>query len=259
MPDAFYVADGDTFVSTEWTRGPWDARAQHAGPPAALVGRAFERLEPDEGFQVARFTMEILRPIPIARLRIDAKPVRTGRRVQYAQAIVTADDVEVARASAWRIRTSVEPMPSTPDETPPFAGPAESPILPPVPVEAPESYFGAMEWRYARGTFTEPGPASVWMRMQKALVEDEPIAPLSRVLAAADSGNGISAVLDFQSHLFINTDLSVHLFRMPEGEWVCIDAQTRQDANGIGVAQSIIWDERHRIGAGAQSLLISPR
>ena len=258
MPDAFYVADGDAFVSTEWTRGPWDARAQHAGPPAALVGRAFEQLDP-AGFQVARFTMEILRPIPIARLHIEAKPVRTGRRVQYAQAVLSADDVEVARASAWRIRTSDEPMPATPNEAPPFAGPLDSLDLPPVPVEAPESYFGAMEWRYARGTFTEPGPASVWMRMRKPLVQGEPIAPLSRVLAAADSGNGISAVLDFQTHLFINTDLTVHLFRMPHGEWVCIDAETRQDENGIGVAQSIIWDEQHRLGAGAQSLLISPR
>ena len=258
MPDAFYVADGDAFVSTEWTRGPWDARAQHAGPPAALVGRAIEQLEP-AGFQVARFTMEILRPIPIARLTVQAEPVRTGRRVQYAHAAVKADDVEVARASAWRIRTSSEPMPSTPDEAPAFAGPAESLELPPVPVEAPESYFGAMEWRYARGTFTEPGPASVWMRLRMPLVEGEPITPLSRVLAAADSGNGISAVLDFQSHLFINTDLSVHLFRMPEGEWVCIDAETRQDASGIGVAQSTIWDEHHRLGTGAQSLLISPR
>ena len=82
MPDAFYVADGDAFVSTEWTRGPWDARAQHAGPPAALIGRAFEQLDP-AGFQVARFTMEILRPIPIARLHIEAKPVRTGRRVFF--------------------------------------------------------------------------------------------------------------------------------------------------------------------------------
>ena len=124
---------------------------------------------------------------------------------------------------------------------------------------APESYFGAMEWRYARGTFVERGPASVWMRMRMPLVEGEPISPLSRVLSAADSGNGISAELDFRTDLFINTDLTVHLFRMPEGEWVCIDAQTRQDANGIGVAQSVIWDEHRRIGAGAQALLIGSR
>jgi len=258
MPDAFYIADGDSFVSTEWTRGPWDARAQHAGPPAALVGRAFERLDPP-GFQVARLTMEILKPIPIETLHVDAQPVRTGRRVQYVTATLTSGGVEIARASAWRIRTSDEPTPATPAEAPPFAGPGDSPELPAVPVEAPESYFGAMEWRYARGTFTDPGPASVWMRMRMPLVEGESIEPLSRVLSAADSGNGISAVLDFRTHLFINTDLTVHLFRMPEGEWVCIDAETRQDANGIGVAQSVIWDEHHRIGAGAQTLLVAAR
>ncbi|HEV2686687.1 MAG TPA: acyl-CoA thioesterase domain-containing protein, partial [Actinomycetota bacterium] len=133
MPDAFYVADGDGFVSTEWTRGPWDARAQHAGPPSALVGRAFEQLDP-AGFQVARFTMEILRPIPIATLEIEVQPIRTGRRVQYLQASLKSDGNEVARASAWRIRTSDEPMPATPDEEPPFAGPSESPELPQVPV-----------------------------------------------------------------------------------------------------------------------------
>lgn len=257
MPDAFYVADGDAFVSTEWTRGPWDPRAQHAGPPAALVGRAIEQLDP-AGFQVARFTMEILKPIPIARLTVDVDPVRTGRRVQYVQASLTSEGTEVARASAWRIRTSEDPMPATPVERPPFAGPAESQEIPPDP-DAGLGYFGAMAWRYARGSWAERGSSSVWMRMRVPLVEGEPIAPLSRVLSAADSGNGVSAVLDFRTHLFINTELTVHLMRMPEGEWVCIDAETRQDANGIGVAQSVIWDEQHRLGAGAQALLVGPR
>src|SRR5207302_8719422 len=128
-------------------------------------------------------------------------PVRTGGRVQYVQASLTAEGVEVARASSWRIRTSEEPMPATPVEAPPFAGPLESAEMPP---QDPEpSYFGAMEWRYARGNFTEAGPASVWMRMRVPLVEGEPIAPLSRVLSAADSGNGISALLDFRTHLFM--------------------------------------------------------
>jgi hypothetical protein len=44
VPDSFYEPDGDRFVSTELTRGPWDPDAQHAGPPAALIGREVERL-----------------------------------------------------------------------------------------------------------------------------------------------------------------------------------------------------------------------
>jgi hypothetical protein len=257
VPDAFYVPDGDVFISTEWTRGPWDPGAQHGGPPAALVGRAIEQLDPP-GFQVARFTMEILKPVPMAPLQVEVTPVRTGRRVQYVQASLRSDGTEVARASSWRIRTSEGPMPQTPVEQPPFAGPSGSQKIEPD-VAAGPSYFAAMEWRYAKGSWTERGPASVWMRMRIPLVEGEPIAPLSRVLSAADSGNGVSAVLDFRTHLFINTELTVHLMRMPEGEWVCIDAETRQDASGVGLAQSVIWDEHRRIGAGAQALLVGPR
>ena len=35
--DAFYERDGDAFVPSELTRGPWDPAAQHAGPPSALL------------------------------------------------------------------------------------------------------------------------------------------------------------------------------------------------------------------------------
>jgi hypothetical protein len=37
------------------------------------------------------------------------------------------------------------------------------------------------------------------------------------VPAVADTGNGVSAVLDFSRFLFINVDLSVHLHPMPIG------------------------------------------
>jgi hypothetical protein len=44
VPKSFYEPDGDVYVATELTRGPWDPGAQHAGPPAALIGREIERL-----------------------------------------------------------------------------------------------------------------------------------------------------------------------------------------------------------------------
>jgi hypothetical protein len=66
-------------------------------------------------------------------------------------------------------------------------------------------------------------------------------------------------VLDWRRYVFINVDLSVHLERMPEGEWVCVDALTPPQRNGIGVAESVLSDERGRIGRAAQALLISER
>jgi hypothetical protein len=128
-----------------------------------------------------------------------------------------------------------------------------------LPWEEDESYFTAMEWRGAGGGFFEPGPAAVWMRARVPLVEGEEPSPLARVLLAADSGNGISSVASPRDYLFINTELTVHLFRLPIGEWVCVDAVSRIDPSGVGVAESILWDEVGRIGRGNQSLLVAPR
>jgi hypothetical protein len=258
--DAFYVRDGDSFLPTPWTRGPWDPDAQHAGPPAALVGRAIERLAPDGDWQVARLTLEILRPIRLAALTVDARVVRPGKRVQYVDASLQDERGEVARASAWQIRRADEPVPAAGQEPPPFDPPNG---VQPAPVFDPpwegDSYFTAMEWRVARGAFFAPGPAALWMRQRVELVEGEETSPLSRVLVVADSGNGISSVASPLEYLFINTELSVHLFRLPVGEWVCLDAVSRIDPSGIGVAESVLWDESGRIGRGNQALLVARR
>ena len=61
MTDAFFRAEGDLYVPTELTRGPWDPDSQHAGPPAGLIGREVERLDGGEERHVGRITFEILR------------------------------------------------------------------------------------------------------------------------------------------------------------------------------------------------------
>jgi hypothetical protein len=116
-----------------------------------------------------------------------------------------------------------------------------------------------MEFRFAAGSFLEQGPAACWLRMRVPLVAGEKALPLDRVLAAADSGNGVSNVLDFSTHLFVNPDLTVHLHRHPVGEWVCIEAHTSIDAAGIGMSEAALHDEEGAIGRGVQSLYVAPR
>jgi hypothetical protein len=259
--DAFYEKHGDGFVATELTRGPWDPGAQHAGPPAGLLGRELERVPGGEGFQIARVTFEILRPVPIGAVRVEAELVRPGRSVQMIEASLAGEDGEkLVLARAWRIRTGELEIPAGVETTPgPPPGPEEGDV--PEFFETGQSvgYHTAMEWRSVGGGFLEPGPATVWMRMGCELVAGEEPTPLQRTLVAADVGNGISAVLDWRRHVFINVDLSVHLERLPEGEWVCVDAVTLPQRNGIGTAESVLSDERGRIGRAAQALLISER
>jgi hypothetical protein len=260
VEEAFYEKAGDGFVATELTRGPWDPDAQHAGPPSALLGREIERVAGGEGFQVARVTFEILRPVPIGTVRVEAELARPGRSVQMIEATLSGEQGELMKARAWRIRSGEIEIPE---------GLVSAAQVPPGPEEGgrPEffstgqdvGYHTAMEWRSVAGGFLEPGPATVWMRMGCQLVAGEEPTPLQRTLVAADVGNGISAVLDWRRFLFINVDLSVHLERMPEGEWVCVDAVTVPQSNGIGTAESVLFDERGRIGRAAQALLIAER
>ena len=255
---AFFVRDADDrFAATEYTRGPWDAGAQHGGPPAALAGHLVEtRPGARTDMRVTRMTVEILRPVPIAPLTAALRTVHSGRSVEVVEVLLTPDDGRlVLRATAQRIRVADDP------------GDRPSPQLPPPAEGVPRQfefpyrvgYHTALETRFVAGSFTDRGPAICWTRLTAHVVSGEPISQLSRVLAAADSGNGISNVLDFDTHLFVNPDLTVYLHRYPAGEWVALDAHTTLGGGGIGVADTVLSDERGPIGRGVQSLFIAER
>jgi len=262
MDEAFYERSGEgSFVASELTRGPWDPRAQHAGPLAALLGREIERIEGTDEFQVGRVVFEILRPVPIGPVAVEARVLRPGKKVQLVEASLSVDGDELMRATAWLLRK--HPLELPPEAVPEANLAPQGPELGWTPEFFPTGqdvgYHTAMEWKAVAGAFLEPGPATVWMRMRHPLVTGEEPTALQRALIAADVGNGISAVLDWRDYVFVNVDLTAHFERMPEGEWVCVDAVTRPHPNGIGTAESELSDTGGRIGRAAQSLFIAPR
>jgi acyl-Coa thioesterase superfamily protein/acyl-CoA thioesterase superfamily protein len=261
VPDAFYERDGDLFLATELTRGPWDPGAQHAGPPAALLGRALERLDDAAEFHLGRLSFDILRSVPIAPVRVSARVLRPGRRVQLVEAELNDEGGEtLMRATAWRIRTAAVAIPDEAAELdPPPPGPEQGREVDFFPTGHELGYHSAMEVRFVEGGFLEPGPATVWLRMLHPLVAGAETSPLQRTLVVADVGNGVSAALDYRRYLFINVDLTVQLERLPAGEWVGVEARTLPQPQGVGTAESVLSDERGRIGRALQTLLVSER
>lgn len=261
MAEAFYERDGELYRPSELTRGPWDEASQHAGPPAALLGHALESLPlpGDTPMRVGRVTYEILRPVPIIPLRVEARVARDGRRVQMLSASLHAGDEEVMRARGWRLREEPLELPPGLVPGPPGHGPEDGESGEFFPTGSDVGYHTAVEYRFVSGRFVEPGPATVWMRSRVAIVAGEELSPLQRVLVVADSGNGVSATLDWREFLFINVDLTVHLHRYPAGEWVCLDAVTIPQADGIGLAETSLHDECGPLGRAAQTLLVARR
>lgn len=256
---AFYVPEGDAFVATELTRGPWDAESQHAGPPCALLGRAVERAGAVPEARLARITFEILKPVPIGALRCVAEVVRPGRSVELIEGALSHDGVDLIRARAWRIRTARLTLDEDPPPEDRLPGPGTAEPRDFFPMAWDTGYHTAMEVRFLSGGYTEPGPARAWMRMRGALLEGEDPSALERLLVAADSGNGVSSPLDYRRYVFVNTDLSVAMRRLPVGEWIGLDSVSYAEPDGVGLTDTALLDEHGLVGRASQSLLVDER
>lgn len=263
QPSSAYVAlENGNYASTGFTRGPWHPQHQHAGPPIALVARGIERAAAALDLtHVARLTANLLRPIPIAELAVAVQTEYAGRNVAHFSARLIAEGKDVARFTAVVQREGRLEIPSglpghpLPQAPRPVADSREAkfPFASKV-----IGYPDLMENRVAEGTFFH-GPSAVWFRMRHPLVASEAPSPIQRVAVAADSGNGISAVLDFHKYIFVNSDLTINLLRQPEGEWICIDAHTLLGSSGGGLAEARIFDSLGLVGRSTQSLAIRLR
>jgi hypothetical protein len=263
MADALFRLDGDRFIPHELTRGPWAPDAMHGGAVSALLARAAESVPTLVPMQAARLSIELMRPVRLVPLRVETRVLREGKKVQWVEAHVLDGDTEVAHAILLRIRVADIPWPSRTaggDVQLPFDGPqSAAAIAAPWSVDYPAAYHStATEHRTVRGQWGAIGPTTDLIRLRRPVVAGEEPSPLQRVAAVADFGNGISSALPYESHKFINPDLTITLHRLPEDEWVCLDAVTYPEPHGIGVAHSVLYDERGRIGHSAQTLLLEP-
>ncbi len=260
---AIFTRHGERFVPTAHAVGPWDPGQLHGGAPAALVVRALQALAPQ--LQLARCSFEFLGPVPLAPVEVITSILKPGKRFQLVEAQLAADEQPVLLARAVLLRRG-EPMAlpagaAWPDGLP-CEGPRESLAHPPGWPSDPGDegfHLTGMEIRFGGGTRFGGGRSLGWFRLAGPLVAGEETSPAGRAVAAADFGNGISHVLDFRSHLFVNTDLTVTLLRDPEGSWVLLDARTRIAPEGIGSSSSVLYDERGPIGFAQQTLFVAAR
>jgi len=259
---AYVALANGTYQATDLTRGPWHPDHQHAGPPIALVAREIERAAAAlELTHIARLTANLLRPIPIAELSVQVASEYTGRNVAHFSARLSAGGKEAARFTAVAQR-EIElqipqglpghPLPQAPR---PLEASAEARF--PFDTGA-TGYQDLIDSRVAEGTFFR-GPSAVWFRMRHPLIDGEQPTALQRVAVAADSGNGISAVLDLRRYVFVNSDLTINLLRQAQGEWICLDARTLLGPSGGGIAESRIFDQQGLIGRATQSLSVRAR
>ncbi len=253
VPTAYYSQVGPgSFASSVHAQGAWSEQEQHMAPVSGLLTHALESCSPRTDLVMSRVVFDILGMIPGGVVDVSARVVRPGRTIELVEAEMTAAGRTVVRATAWRLAvsntssiaiTDLAPIPG-PDQAAPFDMAAIW----------PGGYIRSIETR----TVGEPAPgrATVWLRPLVELIDGRPTSPVSRLFGLIDTANGVSVRAQPREVMFPNTDLTVHLFRQPVGEWLGLQTEVSFGPGGLGLTSAVLHDLHGPIGRAAQTLTV---
>ena len=255
--------DIEWFTPNDYARGPWDADACHAGPPTGLLVRAMERALP--GIRLARITVDLAKPIPMAGFWIDAEITRSGRTVGTTRAAIV-DGVGTVRVTATGMHIAPQLgslFDSTLDNSgtvfPRLADAEPGPF--PIQVSRRHGLTGfsgdAVRIRYPPGEAPGPGSRTIWMNTADLLPTETP-SPFQRICPLADCGNAFSRHAEPNEVAFVNPDLTIALHRDPVGDWFGSKSVAQWQPNGIGLADALLFDEQGPVGKALQTMILRP-
>lgn len=247
-----FERDGALFVPTALCTGPWDKRLQGGVTLNALVAHVVEQVPVPAPMIPARLVIDIMKPTRMAPVEARVEVLREGKRLQLLQVDLVQDGAVTVRASALRVRNAQSPTTESPVHVLPPAG------LPSLNgARSPLRHIN--ETRLESGGLEVPRPGVVWARITGEVVPGVAISPFVQLAMAADFGSGTSSFVDWREWTFANVDITLHLSRLPEGEWVRIAAETESAGNGLAVVDSRLADQRGEFGHAHQTLFLDRR
>lgn len=268
MSDCYYElldtdpAAGEKFIGSDLVRSTWSATIQHGAPVSALLTRALERCAQRPDTRLTRVVVDLLGGVPAeGEFWVRSQVERSGKQIELvsAEMLGTGPDGSprvVARASGWRMQTlDTEVLLHAPAEP---LRPLSEAASRDMASRWDRNYVHSLDWRWLT-KLGDPGPGESWIKPVVDLVAGEAMTPLQRLFTVADDANGLGNKLDIRKWTFLNTDLAVHIHRVPEGEWTGIRAETSYGPDGIGATLGTLFDERGPVGAIQQSVLMRPR
>jgi hypothetical protein len=231
---------------------------QHGSAPASLVVWAAEAIPSPVPMRIARVTVDLMRPVPLAPLTLETEVLREGRKIQLCAVRLRAGSAVVVAATVLKVKAQAQTLPpEAADVAVTLPGPYQAPEEQPSFSSSP--FVDGVSMRAALGRFGVPGPGAIWYRVDRPLVEGAAISQAMRAVVAADFCNGTSAVLDFQQWTFLNADLTVSFAREPVGDWILVDAESWIGPDGAGLAMARLADVSGYFGRAVQSLVIEKR
>lgn len=260
MELSFFRADGDDLLPNPLACSLWSKDQMHGVAVSGALSRALEQAVLAEGrddLQPARHTVDLFRPARMSACRTSTTVVRQGPRIALIDAVLTQDDVPVARASTVFLK---------PAEDAPGAvwTPEHQPELPPLDL-APVSddpripIFGSEGggWSQNFGEHQNAGRKSTW-QTGVPTVSGEQGTPFQAVASIADA---TSMVTNWGSAgvEYINTDITLTLVRRPVSLEIGLRAVDRVARDGIAIGTAQVFDRAGVLGTAVVSALANAK
>ena len=263
--EPFYGKRAGLLVPGPLTGGPWDPNIQHGGPISGILAHLVETVPAPAPMRTVRHTVDMMRGVPLTPLRPEVEVLRSGRRIQVVRASLFSGpdlDVEMARATSLRMRVADIPNPVDPKKTAhpedeAHALPDEPVLLTMLGIGVP-AFLRAVEFRRT-GEYRDGAPGLVWLRMHNEMVAGCETSAFVRLATVADMASMAAQYLQPDEWMTVNADLAVTAFRDPVSDWMGVRALHKNNGDGIGLSEAVLYDLDGRVGRATASILIEPR
>lgn len=242
MTDPYFRSGPDGYEPQAHAFGPWSPDMLHGRLLGGLAARALEAAVGEDGWRAARLTVDLFRPAAMAPVEVATRIVRRGRRIRVADASLTCEGHEVARAGAIVLRCSEAPPGAIwHPATDPWPHPDDVPEPEPGPGEPNEPAADVWLIRTVAGGFGTGERSRLWTNDTAPLVDDEALSPFVRAAVSSDLACPLANSGDQGLH-YINADYTLALGRYPMGEWIGLEVAQHIAADGISVASATLVD-----------------
>lgn len=242
------------YQPTIHSQGAWNDKEQHMAPATGAICSELEVFQPRDNMRIARISLDILGMIHLSEFKITTRCIRPGRTIELIESVFESEGRSCIIARVWRMIT---------EDTSSVAG-LEDSVIP--------NYKDLPNWKgmgiwgggyiqsiskHIREGARRPGKGQVWLTNALEMIEGKETSSFVKLMGMVDTMNG---VVERQNgaftHMFPNVDLQIHLYRMPKGKWLGLDAQQQYGADGIGLTSAVLHDEEGAFGHAEQILTL---
>jgi len=248
----FTSDDGETLHPSTVAQSLWSETQIHGVAVSGALARGMERSFVREDLRPARWTVDLFKAASMAPTTVETEVLREGPRIALVESRLVQDGDTRARATAVWLKPTTNPdgvVWTNPDVPQPPA----LDLLPPM--TGPDIPWFASDnpWSQDFSQHKNSGRHTNWLYCVPIVVGEE-TSPFQAAAAVADSTSMVVNWSD-KGVEWINTDINLHLSRLPRTPEMGLRVTEWAATDGIAVGTATVFDRDGVLGVASVTAL----